>query len=189
VNPSFLNRYASTGPIAALLLACCSLATSQTLSLRNELSPQALELAREDYATMSATPTAHSAQIPSESDFEAKLLALAQDEIEAEGDRFTEKSPASNDMRLYYLLRVTRMTKWTLGAVSPSGKPDNRILARAISCNQLAKVTLQTRKPQGWWAGVPCLELPNTPRLQEANVAQQKLIEDLQNYAATKTGH
>lgn len=179
---------------AALLLACCGVAISptlvaQTLSLRDKISDQALQLARDDYATMSAAPTAHSAQIPSESDVEAKLLALAQDEIEAEGDRFTEKSPGANDMKLYYLLRVTRMTKWALGVVSLSGKPDNRILARAVSCNLLTKTTLQTGKPQGWRAGVPCLDLPNNPRLQEANVAQQKFIEDLQTYVAAKAGN
>jgi hypothetical protein len=80
--------------LAALAFACCSFALSQTLSLRDEISPQALQLAKADYATMNATPSAHSPQIPSESDLEQKLLTLAQSEIDSEGVRFAEKSPA-----------------------------------------------------------------------------------------------
>ena len=57
-------------PLAALAFACCALALSQTLSLRNEISPQALQLAKADYVTMNATPSAHSPQIPAESEIE-----------------------------------------------------------------------------------------------------------------------
>jgi hypothetical protein len=168
-------------PLAALAFACCTLAVSQTLSLRDEISPQALQLAKADYATMNATPSAHSPQIPSESDIEARFLALAQSEIDAEGERFTERSPAANDMKLYYLLRVTRETKHALAAASAKGKPDNHLLGRAFNCDLLAKTTIDFGKFQGWKSiGVsPCLDLPNNARLQEVNVAQQKLIDEL----------
>jgi hypothetical protein len=166
----------------ALAFACSALAVSQTLSLRDEISPQALQLAKADYATMNATPSAHSPQIPSESDLEQKLLTLAQSEIDAEGERFTEKSPGANDMRLYYLLRVTRETKRAVATASATGRPDNHLLGRAVTCNNLAKTTLSFGKLPGWrfmLGGSPCLDIPNDARLQEVNIAQQKLIEEL----------
>ncbi len=80
---------------------------------------------------MNATPSAHFfSQVPA--DIEEKLLALAQSEIDTEGERFTEKSPGANDMKLYYLLRVTRETKRALAAASAIGKPDNHLLGRAV---------------------------------------------------------
>jgi hypothetical protein len=168
-------------PFAALAFAFSALAVSQTLSLRDEISSQAIQLAKADYATMNATPSAHSPLVPSESDFEQKLLALAQSEIDAEGDRFTEKSPGANDMRLYYLLRVTRETKRALAATSAKGKPDNHLLGRAFNCDLLMKTTLDFGKFQGWKSiGVsPCLDLTINARLQEVNVAQQNLIDEL----------
>jgi hypothetical protein len=153
-----------------------------TLSLRDDISPQALQLAKADYATMNATPTAHSPQISGESEIEQKLLALAQSEIDAEGDRFTEKSPAANDMKLY-LLRVTRETKRVVALASATCKPDNHLLGRAFICDQLAKTTISFAKFQGWRVlgdGPSCLDVPNNARLQEVNVAQQKLINELQ---------
>jgi hypothetical protein len=168
-------------PLAALAFACCTAAASQTLSLRDEISPQALQLAKAEYGTMSATPSAHSPQIPSESEIEQKLLALAQSEIDAEGDRFTEKSPAVNDMKLYYLLRVTRETKRAVALAGVTGKPDNHLLGRAVSCDLLTKTTIGFGKFQGWKpnGGSPCLDIPNNARLQEVNVAQQRLIDEL----------
>ncbi len=169
-------------PLAALAFACCTLAVFQTLSLRDEISPQALQLAKADYATMNGTPSAHSSQIPGESVIEQKLLALAQSEIDAEGDRFTERSPAANDMKLYYLLRVTRETKRAVALASATGKPDNHLLGRAVTCDLLAKTTVGFGKFQGWRFmrdGSSCLDLPNDARLQEVNVAQQKLIDEL----------
>ena len=169
--------------LAALAIACCSFALSQTLSLRDEISPQALQLAKADYATMSGPAGApfKPAVGLSGSELEAKLLTLAQSEIDAEGERFTEKSPGANDMRLYYLLLVTRETKRALAAASAKGKPDNHLLGRAFNCNLLMKTTLDFGKLQGWKSiGVsPCLDLPNNARLQEVNTAQQKLINEL----------
>jgi hypothetical protein len=167
--------------LAPLAIACCSFALSQTLSLRDEISPQALQLAKADYATMNATPSAHSLQIPDTSESEQNLLNLAQSEIDAEGERFTEKSPGANDMRLYYLLRVTRETKRALAVASAHAKPDNHLLGRAFNCDLLMKTTLDFGKFQGWKSiGVsPCLDLPNSARLQEVNTAQQKLVNEL----------
>ena len=168
--------------IAALSFISASLSTSQTLSLRDEISPQALQLAKADYATMRATPSAHSPQIPSESETEQKLLALAQSEIGAEGDRFTEKSPAANDMKLYYLLRVTRETKRAVALAGVTDKPDNHLLGRAVTCDLLTKTAIGFGKFQGWRFmrdGSSCLDIPNNARLQEVNVAQQKLIDEL----------
>jgi len=56
--------------LSALIFTCSALISAQTLSLRDEISPQALKLAKADYATMSATPSAHASQIPSENDDE-----------------------------------------------------------------------------------------------------------------------
>ena len=172
-------------PIAALAFACSAVAVSQSLTLRDEIAPQALQLAKADYATMNATPSTHSPQIPGESDLEQKLLTFAQSEIDAEGDRFTEKSPGANDMRLYYLLRVTREIKRALATAStPSSanaKPDVHLLGRAFNCDLLTKTTIDFGKFQGWQSiGVsPCLDVPNNARLQEVNMAQQKLIDEL----------
>jgi hypothetical protein len=169
-------------PLAALAFACCILAVSQTLSLRDEISPQALQLATAEFATMNATPSAHSPQIPGESESEQKLLALAQSEIDAEGDRFTDRSPAANDMKLYYLLRITRETKCAVALASATGKSDNHLLGRAVSCDLLAKTTIGFGKFQGWRVlrdGPPCLDIPNNARPQEVIVAQQKLIAEL----------
>src|SRR5271163_666761 len=126
----------------ALAFACCSLAISQTLSLRNEMSPQALELATADFESMSGPVGTHSVKVADESEIEGKLLKLAQVEINSEGDLFSEKSPGANDLRLYYLLRVTRQLKWAVEAQSHSGKPDNRLLGREVSCDNLSKVTI-----------------------------------------------
>jgi hypothetical protein len=171
----------SVKTVAAFSLIAGSLCLSQTLSLRDEISPRALELAKADYATMNATPSVHSPQIPSESATDAKLLALAQSEIDAEGDRFTEKSPAANDMKLYYLLRVTRETKRAVALASVTGKPDNHLLGRAVSCDLLTKTTISFGKFQGWksYGGSSCLDIPNNARVQEVNIAQQKLIDEL----------
>jgi hypothetical protein len=166
--------------LATLAFACSALAVSQALTLRDELSPQALELAKADYANMNGTPSAHISQIPA--DIEEKLLVHAQTEIDAEGDRFSEKSPGANDMRLYYLLRVTRATKRALAAASATGKPDNHLLGRAYTCDLLAKTTIGFGRFQGWKFmrdGPACLDVPDNARLQEVNVAQQKLIDDL----------
>src|SRR5271154_5668200 len=113
-----LNQFMKS--LAALIFACCALAAAQTLSLRDEISPQALQLAKADYETMSAPSGAHFEPGVglSGSDLEVKLLAVAQSEIDAEGERFAEKSPSANDMRLYCLLRVTRETKRAVAAAN-----------------------------------------------------------------------
>jgi hypothetical protein len=171
--------------LAAIVLAfaCGTFALSQTLSLRDEISPQALQLAKADYATMSGPASApfKPAVGLSGNQIEQNLLDLAQSEIDAEGDPFTEKSPGANAMRLYYLLRVTRETKRVLAAASAKGAPDNHLRSRAFNCDLLAKTTISFGKFQGWktYGGSACLDLPNNARLQEVNAAQQKLIEDL----------
>jgi hypothetical protein len=172
-------------PLAAVVFAYCALASPQTLSLRDEISPQALELAKADYATMSGPADApfKPAVGLSRHENEEKLLALAQSEIDAEGDRFTEKSPGANDMKLYYLLRATRETKRAVAAAKVKGKPDDHLLSRAYICDQLTKTTIGFGKLQGWRVfgnGPPCLDLPNNARLQEVNAAQQKLLSDLE---------
>jgi hypothetical protein len=171
--------------LAAFVLACSALAVSQTLSLRDEISPQALQLAKADYATMSGPTSAPFKPVVglSGEELEAKLFALAQSEIDAEGDRFSEKSPGANDMRLYYLLRITRALKRPLAAANAKGgKPDLHLLDRAFVCNELTKTTLVFGKFQGWRDSIDgpgCLDIPRNARLQEANVAQKKLIDEL----------
>ena len=85
-------------------------------------------------------------------------------------------------MKLYYLLRITHETKRAVALASATGKPDNHLLGRAVSCDLLTKTTIGFGKFQGWRFmrdGSSCLDVPNNARLQEVNVAQQKLIDEL----------
>jgi hypothetical protein len=173
--------------IAVLACACFSVAFAQTLSLRDEISPQVLKLAKADYDSMNAKPDASSTRPPEENSIEESLLKLAQAEIDSEGDLFSEKGPGANDLRLYYLLRVTRELKWVLAVESASGKSDNHLLSRAVTCDLLAATTISFAKFQGWKIkrdGPSCLDIPNDARIQEVNLAQQKLIAGLHEKAA-----
>jgi hypothetical protein len=156
---------------------------AQILSLRDEISPQALKLAKADYESMKAKPDVFSTRSPEGSSIEAALLEVAQMEIDSEGDLFSEKGPGANDLRLYYLLRITRQLKWTLASESASGKTDNHLLSRAVTCDLLTATTISFAKFQGWKIkrdGPSCLDIPNDARIQEANLAQQELISELQ---------
>ena len=83
-------------------------------------------------------------------------------------------------MRLYYLA-PSHHAKPNAPSPPPAppATPDNHLLSRAFICDQLAKTTIGFGKFQGWRVlgdGPPCLDVSNNARLQEVNVAQQKLI-------------